>query len=161
MILPGIFEERAITRWFRPELQTVVHYDSSAFAIGGWIDQIDEEGHEHPVLYWSRKTQDRETRYNVYEQELLALVEMLRIVRPYIDGRPFVAKTDHRALQWLQTQTRLSKQKAGWIKRLQELNMTIKYAPQKNQPGCRHPVAAAQLRAKLSEMPSQDPRLRA
>ena len=48
---------------------------------------------------------DRELNYSAYEQELLALVEMIRIGRPYLEGKPFVAKTDHRALQWLQTQT--------------------------------------------------------
>ncbi|KAG5456007.1 MAG: hypothetical protein BJ554DRAFT_4371, partial [Olpidium bornovanus] len=46
--------------------------DRRAFAIGRWVGQIDEGGHEHLVLYWSRKIQNREMRYCVYEQELLA-----------------------------------------------------------------------------------------
>jgi transposase InsO family protein len=121
-----------VLHYFRPELQTIVHTDSSAFAIGGWIGQINKKGEEHPILYWSRKMQDSETRYSVYEQELLALVEMVRVGRPYIDGRPFIARTDHRALRWLQTQDRLSKRQAGWLERLQELNMTIEYVPGKS-----------------------------
>jgi len=87
-----------VLRYFDPELQTIVHSDSSAFVIGGWIGQVDKKGEEHPIL----------------------------------DGRPFIAKTDHRALQWLQTQARLSKRQAGWIQRLQEFDMTIEYAPGKS-----------------------------
>jgi len=58
---------------------------------------------------------EAETRYSGYEQELLALVEMHRVGCPYLDGKPFTVKTDHRVLPWLQIQGRLSKRQAGWL----------------------------------------------
>ena len=118
-----------VLHYYRPDLETIVHTDASAYAIGGWIGQKDEQGEEHPIVYWSRKMLNRELNYSVYEQELLALVEMLRVGRPYLDGRPFRACTDHRALQWLQTQAKSSKGQAGWIERLQAFDMTIEYVP--------------------------------
>ena len=51
-----------VLHYFRPELETIVHTDSSAFAIGGWIGQVDKSGGEHPVVFWSRKMKDPETR---------------------------------------------------------------------------------------------------
>jgi len=105
--------------------------DASAFAIGGWIGQIDEKGEGHPIVYWSCRMLDRELNFSVYEQELLTLVEMLPVGRPYLDGQPFKAQTDHRALQWLQTQSKLSKRQAGSIERIQGFDMTIEYVPGK------------------------------
>lgn len=59
------------------------------------------------------------------------MVEKLQVAQPYIDGRTFITKTDYRVLQWLQTQTRLSKWQVGWVEQLQELDMTIEYEPGK------------------------------
>ncbi len=131
LILKHALVTSPVLHYFRPDLETRVHSDSSAFAVGGWIGQIDEFGNEHPIVFWSRKMLDRELNYSVYEQELLGLVEMLRVGRPYVDGISFIAQTDHRALQWLQTQTKLSKRQASWLERLQALDMRIEYVPGK------------------------------
>lgn len=66
----------SVLHYFNAELKTVMHSNSSAFVIGGWIRQLGEAGQEHLILFWSCKMLDRETRYSMYEQELLALIKI-------------------------------------------------------------------------------------
>lgn len=123
-----------VLEFFDPHKQTTIYSDASAYAVGGWIGQRDPRdptATDKPVLYWSRKCKPAETRYGTHERELLGLLEMTRIGRPYIEGRPVIAKTDHQALKWLQTQPLLSRRQAAWVERLQRLDLTIEYLPGK------------------------------
>ena len=119
--------------YFDPNATTTLYTDASAYAIGGWLGQraVDTDGPDQPILYYSRKMTDAETRYGTHERELLAIVEMIRATRPYVEGRQFIAKTDHDALKWLQTQPQLSRRQAGWVEKLQSYNFLIEYQPGK------------------------------
>ena len=117
-----------VLAFFDPSRETTVYTDASNFAIGGWLSQLHEDK-EKPVLYWSRKLSKAELNYPTHELELLALVEFLKRVRHYLLGTRFVAKTDHQALIWLNSQPFLSKRQAGWISFLQEFSFEIKYLP--------------------------------
>ena len=48
--------------------------DASKVAMGAVLSQIDEQGEEHPVAYYSRKLQGAETRWDIWELELAAIV---------------------------------------------------------------------------------------
>ena len=120
--------------YFDETMQTVLTTDASAYAIGGFLGQrrADEPDTEiKPILYWSRKMKDAETRYGTHERELLAVVEMLRVTRPYVEGRSFIVKTDHEALKWLNEQANLSRRQANWVEKIQSFDMTIEYLPGK------------------------------
>ena len=70
-----------------------------------------------------------ETRYPVHEQELLALVKCLKKYRHYFMGRSFRAFTDHKSLEFLQTQPHLSRRQENWVKFLQSFDFEIEYLP--------------------------------
>ena len=123
--------------YFDDTKETILTTDASAYAIGGWLGQRDHGAPDKdikPILYWSRKMKDAETRYGVHEHELLAIVEMLRVCRPYVEGRPFIARTDHEALKWLNEQSNLSRRQASWVEKLQSFDMKIEYLPGKYNP---------------------------
>ena len=48
--------------------------DASKTAMGAVLSQIDEEGDEHPIAYYSRKLLAAETRWDIQELELAAIV---------------------------------------------------------------------------------------
>jgi hypothetical protein len=121
-----------ILEYFDKDKETIITVDASAYAVGGWLGQRpanDKEATIKPVLYWSRKMKDAETRYGTHERELLGLVEMLRVTRPYIEGRRFTVRTDHKALEYLQDQSTLSRRQAGWVEKIQAHDMWIEYLP--------------------------------
>lgn len=112
---------------FDPELETYIRTDASNFAIGGWLYQIDKEGTQRIVCYWSRSMIPAERNYPVHEQEFLALVKMVDKFRHYLFGRNFIAITDHKSLEHIFTQPNLSKRQIRWILELQEFDFEIKY----------------------------------
>ena len=70
--------------------------------MGAVLSQVQEDGQEHPVGYYSRKLLAREQRYSTIEKECLAIKLALDAFKVYLLGRKFVVQTDHRALEWLE-----------------------------------------------------------
>ena len=59
------------------------------------------------------------------EQELLALVDSLKHWRHYLLDAPFQIKTDHKSLEYLQTQPPLSGRLVRWSQYLQEYDFSL------------------------------------
>jgi hypothetical protein len=72
-----------------------------------------------------------ERNYPVHEQELLAVMHALREWRHYLHGTKFKVVTDHRSLQYLQTQPHLSTRQVRWSEFLQQFDYEISYRPGK------------------------------
>jgi len=72
-----------------------------------------------------------ERNYPVHEQELLAVIHALREWRHHLLGAKFIIVTDHRSLQYLQTQPSLSARQVRWSEFLQQFDFEITYRPGK------------------------------
>ena len=79
----------------------ILQTDASEFGLGAVLNQVDTEGYDHPVAYFSRKLLPREQRYATVEKECLAIKLGVEVFQVYLLGREFIIQTDHRALQWL------------------------------------------------------------
>jgi hypothetical protein len=113
--------------YFDPDLETHLFTDASLYGIGGWLGQRHADGKIHPIAFWSRKLLPAEIHYPTHERELLALVEITKRFRHFILGRTIIARTDHRALEFLQTQPKLSVRQANWVEHLQQFDIIIEY----------------------------------
>ena len=51
----------------------------------------------------------------------------MRHIRAYLIGRPFVVRTDHAALQWLQGFKEPEGQVARWLEQLQEFDFSLEH----------------------------------
>jgi hypothetical protein len=60
-----------------------VEIDASNYAIGAVLMQRDNKNTLHPVAFFSKTMNEAQRNYDVYNQELLGLREMLRTWRPY------------------------------------------------------------------------------
>jgi hypothetical protein len=111
-----------------PDLPYVVTTDASDFAVGAVLSQDDGAG-DRPVAFTSSTLSETRRRYAAYDKEMFAILEALRVWRPYLAGKPFTIVTDHAPLQYLQTQATLSPRQARWLDRLTEYQFTIVYKP--------------------------------
>ena len=60
-----------------PEEPFYLETDASAYASGIVLMQKDENGYLHPCRYLSRTFNPMEQRYQIYDRELLALIQAL------------------------------------------------------------------------------------
>ena len=79
----------------------ILQTDASNRGVEAVLSQMDSEGTEHPVGYYSRKLLPREESYSTIEKECLAIKLGIQAFRVYLQGNPFEIQTDHRALIWL------------------------------------------------------------
>ena len=105
----------------------VVQTDESDRGVGAVLSQLDDNGQDHPVAYFSKKLLPREEHYATVEKECLAIKLAVQAFRVYLLGRPFIIETDHRTLGWLD---RLHENNSGltrWSLALRPFEYSVKY----------------------------------
>ena len=103
--------------------------DASKNGIGAVLSQ--KQGVERVIAYGSRSLTKAERNYSATRRELLALVYFMRHFRSYLIGRPFIVRTDHAALQWIQSFKEPEGQVARWLEQLQEFDFRLEHRPGK------------------------------
>ena len=71
--------------------------DASDVAVGAVLAQ-EENGVARPLGFFSRKLSSAEVKYSAFDKELLALYLAIHHFRHHLEGRKFVAWTDHKPL---------------------------------------------------------------
>jgi len=109
-----------------------VETDTSEHAIGGVLSQ-EQEGKWKLIVFLSRTMQLAERNYEIYDKELLAIVEALIKWRQYLlDAmEPFEVWTDHKNLKYFQEPHKLNRGQARWYLKLQDYNFTLQHIPGK------------------------------
>ena len=94
------------------------HVDASQTAIGGTLTQLDENGRDRVIAFYSKKLSDAEANYTANDRELLALVRFLERFRCYLEGSTFKIITDNQVLKYFFTKPKLSRREARWSETL-------------------------------------------
>jgi hypothetical protein len=81
----------------------VLECDASGVGIGAVLMQGG-----HPIVFESRKLNESERLYPIYNKEMLAIMHALTKFRQYLVGSRFVVKTDHNSLKYFLDQKDLS-----------------------------------------------------
>ena len=63
-----------------------IQVDSSLFATGGILTQMDTNGECHPCVYLSKSLSKEQRNYHTGDRELLAIVHALKEWQHYIQG---------------------------------------------------------------------------
>ena len=78
-----------------------IECDASNTQLGMVLSQRDDNGILKPIYFRSCMLTSTERNYSTTERECLAIVNAVRMFRPYIFGHEFTVVTDHKALIWL------------------------------------------------------------
>ena len=102
--------------------------DASGLGIGATLN-VNRDGVEKPVAFFSRQLQGAQKLYSATELEGLAVFKSIFFFDHFLYGRKFLVYTDHQALVSLLRSKRLNKRLQGWILRLMEFEFEIIYRP--------------------------------
>lgn len=108
---------------FSSKNEFILQTDSSGFAIGSVLCN----GNEKPIAFASRGLNKAELNYATIEKELLAIVWSIKYFRPYLYGKRFVIRTDHKPLLYLFNMTNPSSRLTKFRLLLEEYDFKVEY----------------------------------
>ena len=79
--------------------EMIVTCDGSAEGYGARLSFIDQNGSEKVCAYASRTTKPSEKNYHPFKMESNAILFACKTFRPYLLGKPFLVRTDHKPLE--------------------------------------------------------------
>jgi hypothetical protein len=101
--------------------------DASGFAMGAVLLQKKEDSKKHPIAYYSKTLSAAERNYDIYDLELLAIVNAMDHWRPYLAGSPhkIIIYLDHQNLLYWKEPHKISRRVAREVLMLSEYNFEI------------------------------------
>ena len=87
--LKQAFVTKLVLVLFDLEKKYRVETDSLDYAIGAILSQSDKQGRQQLVVYYSRKLSAVELNYNIYNKELLAIIDAIREQKVYLEGSAY------------------------------------------------------------------------
>jgi hypothetical protein len=90
-----------------------------------------------PLAYMSKAIGPKKQGWSVYSKEMLAIMEAIRLWRPYLLGRHFQIWTDQKSLKFFLEQRVVTPKQQKWVSKLLGYDYEIIYRPEKNEFSCR------------------------
>ena len=125
------FTTAPVLRHFDRSRPAILEADASNEALGGTVSQYDDQGILHPCAFHSRKFTPPERNYEIYDKEMLAIVECMDIWRYYFEGAEHKLKvlTDHKNLVWFTETKSYNRRQARWAEKLSRFDFVIQFRP--------------------------------
>jgi hypothetical protein len=107
----------------------IVETDASDFALGAVLSQYNSDNNLVPVAFHSRQLVPAERNYDVYDKELLGIIDSLKEWRHFLLGTeiPVTVICDHKNLEYFTSQRQLTRRQARWSLFLTEFNVNFTY----------------------------------
>jgi hypothetical protein len=93
-------------------------------ALGVGIGAVLMQG-GYPIVFESRKLDDSEILYSVYDKEMLVIMHALTKFRQYLVGNRFVVKIDHNSLKYFLDKKDPSERQQKWVSKIQAFDFDI------------------------------------
>lgn len=118
----------------------IIETDASDFAIAGVLSQYGSDNLLYRVAFYSRKLYTTETNYDIYDKELLAIIECSKTWRHYHQGtsHQITLYTNHKNLEYFATTKSLNRRQVQWPIFMASFDFFITY-----RPGTKNPKADA------------------
>jgi hypothetical protein len=115
--LKTAFTSAPILTHFNPERPIALETDASDYALAGILSHPDSHGNLQPIAFHSRKSNDAELNYEIYDKELLAIIQCLKEWRAYCEGslQKITIYSGHKNLEYFSTSKgSLVAKRDGW-----------------------------------------------
>ena len=119
-------------------------------AIGSVLSQV-QDGQERVIAYGARRLLPRERSYALTKGELLAAIFFLQYYKYYLLHRPFIPRTDNRALTWIRSLESPTRMILRWLEILASFDFTVKH-----RKGTLHGNADSLSRVPHAALPSPE-----
>src|SRR6266496_3252350 len=113
-------------------LLTWMETDASDGMVAGVLSQQQDDGEWKPITFFTKVMATEEMHYKIHDKEMLAVMRGLTEWRPLLIGlqnTPFLAVTNHQALEYFTTKRLLNPRQARWADQLADYHMKITYQP--------------------------------
>jgi hypothetical protein len=133
-LLKTAFTTAPVLAHFNPDREILVETDAFDFVSAGILSQYDDEGHLHPVAFFSKKHSPAECNYEIYDKKLMAIIRCFEEWRAELESssHPIRVLSDHKNLEYFMSTKLLSRRQARWSEFLSRFNFTIVYRPGKS-----------------------------
>ena len=114
-----------------PESPLVLETDVLDFTYGATLWVCRTNGSLQPCAYMSKKMDDTQRNYPMYDKELLAIVEAFKEWRTYLlpNHHPISVRTDHWSLEYFWKPQNLNQRQVCSHAYLQAFQFTVEYKP--------------------------------
>jgi hypothetical protein len=129
--LKRLFASEPVLAQWDPERDTVLEADSSGYALGGCLSQVDEQGRLRPVAYFSKRLNSAEVNYPIHDKEMHSIVACLQEWKSELISvaKPFTIFSDHKNLKYFMTRQLLNERQVRYNDVLQQFRYTLKWRP--------------------------------
>lgn len=114
---------------FDQDLPINIHTDASLEGIGAVLKQIQSNGKEKPVAYFSKKLNETQKRKKAIYLECLAIKEAIRYWQYWLIGKSFTVYSDHKPLENMNIKSRTDEELGELVYYLSQYDFKIKYSP--------------------------------
>jgi hypothetical protein len=123
------FCSKPILAIFNSDRGCVMETDASDFALGSVLNQYDDNNVLHPIAYYSRKFNEQELNYEIYDKEMLSIVDSFIHWRQYLECavHKTLVLSDHKNLEYFLKTRKLNRRQARWSIKLSSYNFVIQY----------------------------------
>ncbi|CAK1581637.1 unnamed protein product [Parnassius mnemosyne] len=116
---------------FDQDLPINIYTDASLEGIGAILKQIQPNGKEKPVAYFSKKLNEAQKKKKTIYLECLAIKEAVRYWQYWLIGKSFTVYSDHKPLENMNLKSRTDEELGDLIYYLSQYEFKIKYNPGK------------------------------
>ena len=113
------------------EYKLWIEINTLGYAIGEILTQQQPDESWKPILFLFQALNETKRNYEIYDQELLAIIIEIRHWRQYLLGRnEFKVWTNHKNLEYFRSLQKLNCCQAHWLAKLQDYNFKLIYKPE-------------------------------
>lgn len=117
---------------FDNNLPIRIYTDASLNGIGAIFKQVQDNGKEKPVAYFSKKLNDSQKRKKAIYLECLAIKEAVKYWQQWLIGKKFTVFSDHKPLENMNLKARTDEELGEMTYYLSQYDFDIKYIPGKD-----------------------------